>query len=94
MAVKIRMQGVVRGLLVVASVVGGFLLVGGRDCLKPAQQVRAEIVQVRGEVGQLEAEVTSIKEEIAAWNQDDFGQEKVAREQLMLGKANELVFIF
>ncbi|MCF7799807.1 septum formation initiator family protein [Candidatus Babeliales bacterium] len=56
-------------------------------------EVKKEISEQQDKIIRLENKVRETKNKIAAWQEDDFYLEKMAREDLQMGYLDELIYI-
>ena len=90
---KISTQSLAGSLLIIASCAFGYVLLDGGKMLAKFRDQQQKIAVVAQELAVLEAEVATLKKEIVAWEQQDFALEKMAREQLLLGRSVERVYL-
>lgn len=82
-------------IFVVLVILGGFanLILFSDSGFYVFSSLKTEIAKKEKNVATLENEVRSLKKEIDAWQHDKFYLEKMAREELLMGRSNELIFV-
>jgi len=64
----------------------------GTDGMKMLHVLHAENSQIAQEIVQLQREMANIEHSIAAYQQDSFSREKIAREELQMARRDEEIF--
>jgi len=83
-----------RSILGIFSLSALTFFIGGEFGLKRHYQVRTELSEKRQLLLALANEVKEIKQKIAQWKSDPFYLEKMAREELGMGRRSERVYLY
>ncbi len=70
-----------------------FVYYFGPHGLHVLQAHQLENKQLEGEIAQLRGEIITLESEIDVWRTQTFYQEKMAREQLQMARAGEIVYL-
>lgn len=89
-----KIKTVVRFALVCCSL-GFFLsfMIWGEKGLWSQFKMSGEVKLEQKKVAKIEADIEDLQKKISNFKNDDFYKEKMAREELLLGAKNELVYV-
>lgn len=91
---RIRINSIVRLAVMLATIGGyGYMIFFGENSMRVYWQLRKAITKTTQEFSILSCEIDGIKANIASWKEDDFMLEKMAREELLMGHPDELVYV-
>ena len=74
------------------AVFGWFYYYGARGYLS-VQELKRENIDITHHIAELQQEIEDVDRQIVAWSTDPFFKEKIAREQLQMARADDVIYL-